>query len=101
MALLWWWRVRGPHSEGVRSKGRFLIDRSVHLPDTGKLGVYSFCLTGFELNMELVYRFDRRFRIYEMSDYGETIRTYKRLADEEVVDEMALAGRGAPEPYTW
>ncbi|KAI0271916.1 Metallo-dependent phosphatase [Russula aff. rugulosa BPL654] len=45
--------------------------------------------------------FDRRFRIYEMSDYGETIRTYKRLADEQVVDEMALAGRGAPEPYVW
>jgi len=46
-------------------------------------------------------RFDRRFRIYEVSDYGETIRTYKRVANEEVVDEMALAGRGAPEPYVW
>ncbi len=46
-------------------------------------------------------RFDRRFRIYEISDYGETIRTYKRLAGEEVVDEMVLAGRGAPEPYVF
>jgi len=36
-----------------------------------------------------------------MSDYGETIRTYKRLAEEQVVDEMTLAGRGAPEPYMW
>ena len=55
----------------------------------------------FELNMTGCDRFDRRFRIYEMSDYGETIRTYKRLADEEVVDEMALAGQGASEPYVW
>jgi hypothetical protein len=46
-------------------------------------------------------RFDRRFRIYEISDFGETIRTYKRLASEEVVDEMVLAGRGSPEPYAW
>ena len=44
MALLRWWRVRVLHLEGVRSKGRFLIERSVHLLDTGKLGVYSFYL---------------------------------------------------------
>jgi hypothetical protein len=47
------------------------------------------------------HRFDRRFRIYEISDFGETIRTYKRLANEEFVDAMALTGRGAPEPYAW
>jgi hypothetical protein len=40
MALLRWWRVRVLHLEGVRSKGRFLIERSVHLLDTGKLGGY-------------------------------------------------------------
>ena len=45
MALLRWWRVRILHSEGIRSKGRFLIERSVHLLDTGKLGVYSFVLS--------------------------------------------------------
>jgi hypothetical protein len=39
--------------------------------------------------------------MYDISDYGETIRTYKRLANDEVVDEMVLAGRGAPEPYVW
>jgi hypothetical protein len=44
MALLRWWRVRILHSEGVRFKGRFLIERSVHLLDTGKLGVCSFFL---------------------------------------------------------
>jgi len=44
MALLRWWRVRVLHPEGVRSKGRFLIECSVHLLDTGKLGGYSFYL---------------------------------------------------------
>ncbi|KAG6866553.1 hypothetical protein C0991_002038 [Blastosporella zonata] len=41
-------------------------------------------------------RFDRRFRIYEISDYGETIRTYKRTEKGEIVDDMILAGKGAP-----
>ncbi|KAJ2934881.1 hypothetical protein H1R20_g2293, partial [Candolleomyces eurysporus] len=40
--------------------------------------------------------FDRRFRVYEISDYGETIRTYKRTEKDEVVDSMLLAGVGAP-----
>ncbi|KAH8979165.1 Metallo-dependent phosphatase [Lactarius hatsudake] len=45
--------------------------------------------------------FDRRFRIYEISDYGETIQTYKRLANDEIIDRMVLAGHGAPDPYVW
>ena len=43
--------------------------------------------------------FDRRFRIYDISDYGETIRTYKRTEHDEIVDDMILSGRGAPPPY--
>ncbi|KAI0369179.1 Metallo-dependent phosphatase [Pilatotrama ljubarskyi] len=43
--------------------------------------------------------FDRRFRIYDISDYGETIRTYKRTEHDEIVDDMVLAGHGAPTPY--
>ncbi len=46
-------------------------------------------------------RFDRRFRIYDISDYGETISTYKRLANDEIIDRMVLAGHGAPDPYVW
>ncbi|KAI0259375.1 Metallo-dependent phosphatase-like protein [Gloeopeniophorella convolvens] len=45
--------------------------------------------------------FDRRFRVYDISEFGETIRTYKRLVTDEIADEMVLAGRGAPEPYVW
>ena len=43
--------------------------------------------------------FDRRFRVYDISDYGETIRTYKRTENDEVVDDMILVGRGAPPSY--
>lgn len=40
-------------------------------------------------------RFDRRFRVYEISDYGETIKTWKRTEHDDIVDEMILAGPGA------
>lgn len=40
--------------------------------------------------------FDRRFRIYDISNYGETIRTYKRTEKDEIMDDMILAGPGAP-----
>ena len=43
--------------------------------------------------------FDRRFRIYDISDYGETIRTYKRTEQDEILDEMYLVGKAAPAPY--
>ena len=43
--------------------------------------------------------FDRRFRIYDVSEFGETIRTYKRTEHDEIVDEMVLVGRGAPPAY--
>ncbi|CAK5267650.1 unnamed protein product, partial [Mycena citricolor] len=42
--------------------------------------------------------FDRRFRVYDIADYGETIRTYKRTEHnnfEEVTDEVILVGKGA------
>ena len=43
--------------------------------------------------------FDRRFRIYDVLEYGETIRTYKRTEKDEILDEMVLVGKGAPAPY--
>ncbi|KAI6010736.1 Metallo-dependent phosphatase-like protein [Pisolithus orientalis] len=42
--------------------------------------------------------FDRRFRVYEISDYGETIRTYKRSEHDEILNDYILAGQGAA-PY--
>ena len=43
--------------------------------------------------------FDRRFRIFEISDYGETIRTHKRTEHDEVLDEMILVGDGSAGPW--
>lgn len=43
--------------------------------------------------------FDRRVRIYDISDFGETIRTYKRMEHDEIMDDMILAGKGAPAPF--
>lgn len=45
-------------------------------------------------------RFDRRFRIYQISDFGETIGTYKRTEHGEIVDKMVLVGKDAPPPLT-
>jgi len=43
--------------------------------------------------------FDRRFRIYDVSDYGETIRTYKRTEhdgfQDSILDDVVLVGKGA------
>ncbi|KAJ7449665.1 Metallo-dependent phosphatase-like protein [Mycena latifolia] len=43
--------------------------------------------------------FDRRFRIYDISDYGETIRTYKRTEhdgfQDSVIDDIVIVGKGA------
>lgn len=38
--------------------------------------------------------FDRRFRVYQIEDFGETIRTYKRTESGEIVDSQVLAGKG-------
>lgn len=39
--------------------------------------------------------FDRRFRLYEISEWGETIRTYKRTEFDEIIDDVVLLGKGA------
>ncbi|KAJ7043577.1 Metallo-dependent phosphatase-like protein [Mycena alexandri] len=43
--------------------------------------------------------FDRRFRIYDISNFGETIRTYKRTEhdgfQDSILDDVVLVGKGA------
>jgi hypothetical protein len=59
-------------------------------------GTYGFSMVEYQGKLIVnLNRFDRRFRIYEISSYGETIRTYKRTDKDEIVDDMILAGRGA------
>lgn len=39
--------------------------------------------------------FDRRVRIYQISDFGETVETYKRLTTGDILDRQVLVGTGA------
>lgn len=39
--------------------------------------------------------FDRRVRVYQLLDYGETVETYKRLTNGDIVDRQVLVGEGA------
>ncbi|KAK1921767.1 Metallo-dependent phosphatase-like protein [Papiliotrema laurentii] len=40
--------------------------------------------------------FDRRVRVYHISQYGERVETYKRLTSGEIIDRQVLVGNGAP-----
>ena len=63
----------------------------------GKVGQVSYCQASQSFSlMFLCDRFERRFRIYEISDFGETIRTYKRTEKDEIIDDMVLVGKTAP-----
>jgi len=63
----------------------------------GKLG-YVNTTTIMMAQSHFLFRFDRRFRIFDISDYGETIKTWKRTEHDDIVDEMILAGPGAAPP---
>lgn len=39
--------------------------------------------------------FERRVRIYQISDYGEKVETYKRLAGGDTIDKQVLVGTQA------
>ncbi|KAK4685487.1 hypothetical protein P7C73_g4662, partial [Tremellales sp. Uapishka_1] len=39
--------------------------------------------------------FEKRVRIYSISDYGEKVESYKRLATGEIIDQQVLVGDGA------
>lgn len=43
--------------------------------------------------------FDRRVRVYQISEFGEKIETYKRTAGGEVIDQEVLVGDGAAEGW--
>jgi hypothetical protein len=42
------------------------------------------------------FSFDRRFRVYDVKDFGETIETYKRTEHGEIIDRQVIVGEGAP-----
>lgn len=66
----------------------------------GRIGYCPFKILQSFIQLSLCFfRFDRRFRIYDISDFGETIWTYKRSEEDKVIDEMVLTGSEAP-PYS-
>lgn len=38
--------------------------------------------------------FDRRVRVYEISDFGETVITWKRTEHDEVIEKQLLVSDG-------
>ncbi|KAG8792115.1 hypothetical protein FRC17_008645 [Serendipita sp. 399] len=42
---------------------------------------------------------DRRFRVFNVTDWGETITTYGRTEHGEIIDQIVLVGHGGPTPY--
>jgi hypothetical protein len=45
------------------------------------------------------FGFDRRLRIFDISDYGATIRAWKRMEHEEILVDMVLVSDGSPGPW--
>lgn len=39
--------------------------------------------------------FERRVRLYQLSEYGEKVETYKRDTLGNIIDQMVLVGDGA------
>lgn len=71
-------RSRHVHTERVLIAIRVCFDGGSSYSGYGQLG------------------FDRRVRVYQLSDYGETVETYKVLTTGEVIDRQVLVGKAAP-----
>ena len=63
--------VSGEYKDG-QSDGRMCFDGGSSYSGYGQIG------------------FDRRVRIYDISEFGEKVETYKRLTTGEVVDRQVL-----------
>ncbi len=85
-------------AEGGRTEVKVLSHGHVHNTDRCRRvhGVW-MCFNGGSSYAGYGDRgFERRVRVYNVSDWGETISTYKRLANGEVIDRQVLVGEGAP-----
>lgn len=53
----------------------------------------SECLpSSYMPDLTRIHSFERRYRIYQLKDHGETIETYKRTESGKIVDEQVLVG---------
>jgi hypothetical protein len=93
LELFWWWRVRPVSGCCHHADDTLLVGPTLDMEKLGKYEAVKPSISAYRLFCD---RFERRFRIYEMSEFGETIRTYKRTEHDAIIDEMVLAGKSAP-----
>jgi len=89
-------RTRGSHTEV-----KVIANGHCHVTDNCRRvkGIWSCFAGGGSYSGYGKLGFDRRFRIFDISNYGETIQTYKRTEHDEIIDKMPLVGQGSPGPW--
>ena len=103
--------VANSHGELPTRQRRMVVFRwrRVSPPVHGFRGISAAVMSGRSRGGLLVLRssysgygkigFDRRFRIYDVLDYGETIRTWKHTEHYPSWSYQTLTGNGGPPPY--
>jgi len=90
--------LKGPEGDNLAvHEVKVVANGHCHLTDTCRRvkGVWLCFGGGSSFSGYGKIGFDRRFRVYEATNYGETIKTYKRTPDGSIIDEMTLVGQGA------
>ncbi|KAG9125890.1 hypothetical protein FRC07_005748 [Ceratobasidium sp. 392] len=88
-------------TKGIGTEVKVIANGHVHTADNCRRvkGVWSCFNGGSSYAGYGKLGFDRRFRIFQISQYGEKIETYKRTETDTIIDRMVLVGEGAPPPY--
>lgn len=78
---------------------RLLIDNLVSNNCRRVLGIW-FCFNGGSSYSGYgKVGVDRRFRVFNITQWGEKMETYERTEHGEIVDPLILVGKGGPTPY--
>ncbi|CAG7851579.1 SubName: Full=Related to DCR2-dosage-dependent cell cycle regulator {ECO:0000313/EMBL:CCA72678.1} [Serendipita indica DSM 11827] len=93
--------LNATESEQGGREVKVVANGHVHIADNCRrvLGIW-FCFNGGSSYSGYgKVGFDRRFRIFNITDWGETITTYERTEKGKLVDPIVLVGNGGPSPY--
>jgi len=93
--------LKAPESDVGGTEVKVIANGHCHISENCRRihGVWNCFGGGGSLSGYGKVGFDRRFRVYSISDFGETIKTYKRTEHNKIVDEMVLVGKGAPATF--
>ncbi|KAJ1306702.1 hypothetical protein OPQ81_007694 [Rhizoctonia solani] len=88
-------------TKGAGTEVKVIANGHVHTADNCRrvMGVWTCFSGGSSYAGYGKVGFDRRFRIFQISQYGEKIETYKRTDKGKVIDRMVLVGEGGPPAY--